>query len=109
MTGQLQKSFTVNFDGSLAYTHQVSWAVVSVTGSTAGSNYRYRRDVSGRLDDLSVGKSKYDQPHRIIATSSYRFPSFTDVSIIYTGNSGAPCMVRSSHSDPPCGHWMTTR
>ncbi|MBC7672736.1 MAG: TonB-dependent receptor [Polaromonas sp.] len=89
-TAQVQKSFTDNFDGSLAYTHQVSRDVVSVTSSTAGSNFRYQRDVSGRLDDLSLGKSKYDQPHRIIATGSYRFPTFTDVSVIYTGNSGAP-------------------
>ena len=90
VTGQVQKSFTDNFDGSFAYTHQVSRDVVSVTSSTAGSNYRYQRDVSGRLDDMSVGRSKYDQPHRLIATGSYRFPSFTDVSIIYTGNSGSP-------------------
>ena len=90
VTGQLQKSFTDNFDGSIAYTHQEARDVVSVTSSTAGSNYRYQRDVSGRLDDRSVGKSKYDQPHRIIATGSYRFPSFTDVSVIYTGNSGSP-------------------
>ena len=89
-TAQVQKSFTDNFDGSLAYTHQVSRDVVSLTSSTAGSNFRYQRDVSGRLDDLSLGKSKYDQPHRIIATGSYRFPTFTDVSVIYTGNSGAP-------------------
>lgn len=90
VTTQLQKAFTDNFDGSIAYTHQEAKDVVSVTSSTAGSNYRYQRDVSGRLDDMSVTKSKYDQPHRIIATGSYRFPTFTDVSVIYTGNSGAP-------------------
>ena len=90
MTAQLQKSFTDNFDGSIAYTHQVSRDVVSIANSTAGSNYRFQRDVSGRLDDLSVGTSRYDQPHRIIGTGSYRFPTFTDVSVIYTGNSGAP-------------------
>jgi hypothetical protein len=90
MTAQLQKSFTDNFDGSVAYTHQVSRDVVSIANSTAGSNYRFQRDVSGRLDDLSIGRSRYDQPHRIIATGSYRFPTFTDVSVIYTGNSGAP-------------------
>ena len=89
-TAQLQKSFTENFDGSLAYTHQVSRDVVSIANSTAGSNYRFQRDVSGRLDDLSLGRSRYDQPHRIIGTGSYRFPTFTDVSVIYTGNSGAP-------------------
>ena len=90
MTGQVQKSFTDNFDGSASYTHQRSRDVVSVTSSTAGSNYRYQRDVSGRLDDLSLGKSKYDQPHRFVATGSYRFPSLTDIAVIYTGNSGAP-------------------
>ncbi|HEY5492114.1 MAG TPA: carboxypeptidase regulatory-like domain-containing protein [Gemmatimonadaceae bacterium] len=90
ITGQLQKSFTTNFDGSIAYTHQVSKDVVSVTSSTQGSNYRYQRDVSGRLDDKSVTRSKYDQPHRIVATMSYRTPWATDISLIYTGNSGAP-------------------
>ena len=90
MTGQLQKSFTENFEGSLSYTHQVAKDVVSVTSSTAGSNYRFQRDVSGRLDDMTVTKSKYDQPHRIIGTGSYRFPTLTNLSVIYTGNSGAP-------------------
>ena len=90
LTGQLQKSFTDNFEGSLAYTHQVARDVVSVTSSTAGSNYRYQRDVSGLLSDMTVSRSKYDQPHRIIATGTYHFKSATDVSFIYTGNSGSP-------------------
>jgi outer membrane receptor for ferrienterochelin and colicin len=90
ITGQLQKSFTDHLEGSLAYTHQVAKDVVSVTSSTAGSNFRYQRDVSGNLDDMAVTRSKYDQPHRIIATGTYHFPSFTDVSFIYTGGSGAP-------------------
>jgi hypothetical protein len=90
LTGQLQKSFSDRFEGSVAYTHQQSKDVVSVTSSTAGSNYRYQRDVSGRLDDRTATKSKYDQPHRIVATGTYRFPSATDVSFIYQGNSGAP-------------------
>ena len=90
VTGTLQKSFSDNFEGSLSYTHQQARDVVSVTSSTAGSNFRYQRDVSGRLDDMSVTKSKYDQPHRIIATTSYRFPTATDISLVYSGNSGAP-------------------
>ena len=90
LTAQAQKSFTENFDGSLAYTHQVSYDIVSLANSTQGSNYRFGRSVSGRLDDRSLTRSRYDQPHRLIATGSYRFPSFTDVSVIYTGNSGAP-------------------
>jgi hypothetical protein len=90
MTGQLQKSFSRQFEGSVAYTYQQARDVVSVTSSTQGSNYRYQRDVSGLLTDMSVTRSKYDQPHRIVATGTYRFPSLTDVSMIYTGNSGAP-------------------
>lgn len=90
VTGQVQKSFSNRLEGSASYTYQQARDVVSITSSTAGSNYRYQRDVSGRLDDLSVTRSKYDQPHRIVATGTYRFPSLTDVSVIYTGNSGAP-------------------
>jgi hypothetical protein len=90
ITGQLQKSFSNNFEGSAAYTFMRARDVVSTTSSTQGSNFRYQRSVSGRLDDMTVTKSKYDQPHRIILTGSYRFPSLTDVSVIYTGNSGAP-------------------
>ena len=89
-TAQLQKSFSMSWEGSVAYTYQQSRDVVSVTSSTQGSNYRYQRDVSGLLSDLSLGRSKYDQPHRIVATGTYRFPTLTDVSVIYTGNSGAP-------------------
>ncbi|NUR33608.1 MAG: TonB-dependent receptor [Gemmatimonadaceae bacterium] len=89
-TAQLQKSFSRNFEGSVAYTYQQSRDVVSVTSSTQGSNFRYQRDVSGNLLDKSVTRSKYDQPHRIVAIGTYRFPSLTDVSVIYTGNSGAP-------------------
>jgi hypothetical protein len=90
VTGQLQKSFTTNFEGSVAYTHQTSMDVTSTTSSTAGSNYRYQRDVSGDILDKSVSKSKYDQPHRIVATGTYRLKTLTDLSLIYTGNSGAP-------------------
>ena len=90
VTGQLQKSFTTNFEGSVAYTHQKSMDVTSTTSSTAGSNYRYQRDVSGDILDKSVSTSKYDQPHRIVATGTYRFKTLTDLSLIYTGNSGAP-------------------
>jgi outer membrane receptor for ferrienterochelin and colicin len=89
-TAQVQKSFSMSWEGSLAYTYQQSRDVVSVTSSTQGSNFRYQRDVSGLLSDMSLTRSKYDQPHRIVATGTYHFPSLTDVSFIYTGNSGAP-------------------
>ncbi len=90
LTGQLQKSFSNNFDGSLAYTYQRAMDVASITSSTAGSNFRYQRDVSGDLQDRTLSRSKYDQPHKIVATGSYSFRTATDISFIYTGNSGAP-------------------
>ena len=90
ITTQLQKYFSDRFEGSAAYTFMRSRDIVSTTSSTQGSNFRYQRSVSGRLDDKSLTKSKYDQPHRIIATGSYSFPWLTDVSMIYTGNSGSP-------------------
>jgi hypothetical protein len=89
-TAQVQKTFSMSWEGSLAYTYQQSRDVVSVTSSTQGSNFRYQRDVSGVITDMSLGRSKYDQPHRIVATGTYHFPSLTDISFIYTGNSGAP-------------------
>ncbi|MEO7648020.1 MAG: carboxypeptidase regulatory-like domain-containing protein [Gemmatimonadaceae bacterium] len=90
ITGMLQKTFFERFDGSLAYNYMQARDIVTVTSSTAGSNFRYQRSVSGNLDDRTVTKSKNDQPHRIIATGSYRLPTKTDISFIYIGNSGAP-------------------
>ena len=90
VTGQLQKSFSDNFEGSASYTYQQARDVVSITSSTAGSNFRYQRDVKGRLDDLSVSRSKYDQPSRFVVTGTYRAPWAMDISMIYTGASGAP-------------------
>jgi hypothetical protein len=90
VTGQLQKSFSDNFEGSASYTYQQARDVVSITSSTAGSNFRYQRDVKGRLDDMSVTRSKYDQPSRFVVTGTYRAPWAMDISMIYTGSSGAP-------------------
>lgn len=90
LTGQLQKSFSDNFEGSLSYTYSQARDVATITSSTANSNYRYQRDVSGKLNDLSLTRSKNDQPHRIIAIGTYRLRTKTDISFVYTGNSGSP-------------------
>jgi outer membrane receptor protein involved in Fe transport len=90
LTGQLQKSFTDNFEGSLAYTYQRAEDVTTTTSSTAGSNYRYQRSVSGDILSKALSRSKNDQPHRFIATGTYSLKTKTDLSFVYTGNSGAP-------------------
>ena len=90
LTGQLQKTFFDNFQGSLAYTYSQTRDVAATTSSTQGSNYRYQRDLSGYLEDRSLTRGKEDMPHRIIATGTWRLKTLTDFSIVYVGNSGAP-------------------
>jgi outer membrane receptor protein involved in Fe transport len=90
ITAQLQKSFADRWEGSFAYTYQTARDVTTTTSSTAGSNYRYQRSVKGDILEKNRTRSKNDQPHRIIATATYNFPTKTDVSVVYQGNSGAP-------------------
>jgi hypothetical protein len=90
ITGTLQKTFFDNFQGSLAYSYMQARDIASTTSSTQGSNYRYQRDVTGLLSDRSLTRAKNDMPHRIIATGSWRLKTLTDISFIYSGNSGAP-------------------
>jgi hypothetical protein len=90
ITGQLQKTFFDRFQSSFAYTYSQSRDIATITSSTQGSNYRYQRDIWGPLEDRKLQRSKNDQPHKIVATGSWHFKSLTDVSFIYTGNSGAP-------------------
>jgi hypothetical protein len=90
ITGTLQKTFFDSFQGSLAYSYMQARDIASTTSSTQGSNYRYQRDVTGLLSDRSLTRAKNDMPHRIIATGSWRLKTLTDISFIYSGNSGAP-------------------
>jgi outer membrane receptor protein involved in Fe transport len=90
ITGQLQKTFFDNFQGSLAYTYSQVRDVAATTSSTQGSNYRYQRDWAGFLDDRSLTRGKEDMPHRIVGTGTWRLKTLTDFSFIYVGNSGAP-------------------
>ncbi len=90
LTGTVQKSFTDRFEGSLAYSYSQARDVASITSSTAGSNYRYQRDVTGSLADMSLTRAKNEQPHHIVATGTYTLPTKTNLSFIYQGSSGAP-------------------
>ena len=90
ITGQLQKTFFDNFQGSLAYSYMQVRDVAATTSSTQGSNYRYQRDIAGFLEDRSLTRGKEDMPHRIVATGTWRLKTLTDLSVVYVGNSGAP-------------------
>ena len=88
ITPSIQKRFTKNFGGSLAYTYTQAFDVQSLTSSTAGSQYRFGRIYAGSQNDLTLSHSAFETPHRIVGTASYTFPSMTSVSAIYTGQSG---------------------
>jgi hypothetical protein len=62
--------------------------VQSLGSSTAGSQYQFGRTLSGAHSSLELTPSRWDQPHRIVASGTYSFPTRTDVSFIYVGESG---------------------
>jgi len=90
LTGQLQKRFSNNFEGQMAYTYGHSYDVASMTSSVAYSNWQFGRSVKGNIHGTALSVSKFDSPHRIIMHGTYTFPSKTDASFIFTGESGTP-------------------
>jgi hypothetical protein len=89
-TEQLQKRFSNSFEGSLAYTYGRSYDVWDLTSSVAFSNWSFGRSYSGRQDAQDLYPSKFDVPHRVIAGGTYTFPTKTDVSFSFVGESGVP-------------------
>jgi hypothetical protein len=90
LTGQLQKRFSDRFEGQLAYNYGHSYDVASMTSSVAYSNWQFGRSVKGDIHAKDLTVSKFDSPHRIVANGTYSFPSKTDLSFIFTGESGTP-------------------
>jgi hypothetical protein len=88
-TAGLTRRFQDNFEGSFFYTYSRAYDVQSLSSSTANSQYRYGRTVSGAHSSLDVTPSRFDQPIRIVANGTYSFPTKTDLSVIYVGQSGA--------------------
>lgn len=95
-TADLQKRFTRNFGGSIAYTYSQSFDVQSLTSSTASSQYRFGRVYSGDQNALTLSHSAWETPHRFIADASYTLPTKTSLSVIYTGQSGLKLAYVSS-------------
>ena len=65
-----------------------------VTSSTALSNAQFGRTLSGPQDLRNTSVSLFDQPHKLNATLTRTFNWWqnlgTDVTLVYTGVSGAP-------------------
>jgi hypothetical protein len=89
-TWQLQKRFSDDFEGSFAYTYGRSYNVWDLTSSVAFSNWSFGRSYSGRQDAQDLAPSKWDVPHRFVASASKTFPSKTDVSATFFAESGVP-------------------
>lgn len=88
-TGQISKSFSNGFFGSLAYTYTKAEEVSPNPGSRATSAWQAIVNVNGPNDQI-LGGSQYAIPHRIIANASYRV-EYADhfastFSLIYSGS-----------------------
>ncbi len=90
LTGGLQRRYASNFEGSLFYTFTKAYDVQSFTSSTSFSQLRFGRVWAGDLNDQTATRSTFEQRHRIIGQGTYSFPTLTDVSFTYFGESGAP-------------------
>jgi hypothetical protein len=90
LTGQLTRRYADNYEASVAYTYSRSFDVQSFSSSTAFSQYRYGRATGYDQTAHDLGRSIFEQRHRIVAYGTYSFPSKTDVSLQWFGESGAP-------------------
>jgi hypothetical protein len=88
LTTQLQKRFTSNFEGSVAYTYSQARDVQSIINSTAASAFNQGRDVSGRHDVQNLARSHWEQPHRVVASGTWTVMN-TDISATYMGGTGS--------------------
>jgi hypothetical protein len=93
MTAQLKKRFSNALEASAAYTHGHSYSVQDITSSTAASNFRFGRELSGNLLSENTGISQFDIPNKVLIAGTYTAPWKTwqtNVSMIYVGISGIP-------------------
>jgi hypothetical protein len=90
LTSQFTKRFSNSFEGSAAYTYARSYDVWDLTSSVAFSNWAFGRSYAGRQDAQDLYPSKWDVPHKVVFNGSYSFPTKTDVSLFFIGESGVP-------------------
>lgn len=90
-TGQLSKSYSNGFYGSIAYTYSMAKEVSPNPGSRATSAWQSIANINGP-NDAVLDNSQYAIPHRVVANVSYtfhhgfskRFP--TTISLFYQGS-----------------------
>jgi hypothetical protein len=96
ITGQIDRPFADRYEMRAAYTYSRARDVQSITNASALAPFDIwasSRSLSGRHDDLSLGISSFEIPHRIVISGTYAAPWTrwkTDLSLYYIGESGSP-------------------
>ena len=83
---------STGFTASAAYTHSRVRDAMTMTDPFGFGNLD-THPVAGRVEDQTIGVSDFDLPHRVLVAGTFTAPWKrwrTDVSILYTGGSGAP-------------------
>lgn len=90
LTGGLQRKYADRYEGSIFYTYSRAWDAQGLNSSTGVSQYQFGRLWAGNQKDDRATRSAFEQRHRIIAQGTYSFPTKTDVTMMYFGESGSP-------------------
>jgi hypothetical protein len=96
VTAQIDRPFSDRYELRAAYTYSRARDVQSLTNPSAAAPFDIwagGRPLSGRHDDLSLGVSTFEIPHRVVLAASYAAPWTrwkTDISLYYIGESGTP-------------------
>ena len=101
---QLEKAFSDRLGASVSYTHSRVRDVQSPIETFALDAWQ-ERPIAGRQDDLTLGVSDNDQPHRVVLGATWTAPWRrwrTDFSVLYLGGSGAPFTFTAA-ADPVTG------
>ncbi|HEU5184389.1 MAG TPA: carboxypeptidase regulatory-like domain-containing protein [Gemmatimonadaceae bacterium] len=92
LAARLQRRFSERLEATAAYAFSRVRDVQSATSIFPGDAWAGGRAVSGRHDDMTVGVSSFEVPHRVVVGVSAGSPWkrwSTDVSIYYVGESGS--------------------
>jgi TonB-dependent receptor-like protein/carboxypeptidase family protein len=96
VTAQIDRPFSDRYELRAAYTRSRVRDVQSLANMAAAApfdNWAGGRPLSGRHEDLSIGVSAFEIPHRVVLGASYVAPWKrwkTDISLYYVGESGTP-------------------
>jgi hypothetical protein len=89
LTASLNRRFTNYFEAHASYTYEQARDIQSLTSSTATSNWRFGRALSGDQYSQNLDRSRFELPHRVVAYGTFTLSTRTDVSLIYLGRSGS--------------------